>query len=192
MLKKLLLASLFFLSACGTLALLLGTEKPVDQKSKSYRVEDISQSNKDWFKLDSSKQGDSEKTAEAPDFRSTSVSDVAYLSHKDASVISLNSSCDPNVKPATLRQLSDEFFNGMTQVSLRQELPTVVQGIPALQTTVHGRLYGEPKNPLVLRTVVLRHGSCQFAFIYLALPQVFSQNEEIFSSFVHSFRLRPG
>jgi hypothetical protein len=185
----LLLSPLLMLNACGTLSLLLGNEKPVDEKSKSYQVNDLSLGNPDWTKLDPSTLAGSPKTLDAPDSSATWVSDVTYLSRKDASVISLNSSCEPGATPTDLRASSEAFFYGIQEVTYRREIGTAVRDIPALETTVRGKFYPDPRNSMMLRTVVFRRGSCIFDFIYLAAPEDFGRDVSTFSSFVTSFRL---
>jgi hypothetical protein len=181
----LLLVPICLLSACSTIGLLLGTEKPVDEKSKSYQVENLSQGNADWTKVDPSTLENSDNQLEAPDSLSTSASDVTYISRRDASMISLNSSCDSNATKTDLRSTSDELFYGMRDITYRHEIHTAIQNIPALQTTARGNYYRSQK---VLRTVVFRRGSCLFDFMYLTGPDDFNRNENIFYSFVASFR----
>src|SRR5262249_5978136 len=124
----------------------------------------------------------------------TEVSDVAYQSKKTASVISLNSACRPsNIKPenksveADLRSLTDVLLLGAHDVTLRDEREATVQGTPALQTTMRGSMNGEE---VMIRTVVLRRKTCIYDLVYVARPNTFATNEQDFSHFVSSLRLK--
>ena len=82
---------LTFGSACSTVGALVGNEKPIDQKSETYGVLDLSKSNPDWSELDPKTVGD--EHANGGDTITSEISDVAFQSKSTAAIISLNSSC---------------------------------------------------------------------------------------------------
>lgn len=170
-------------SGCGVL---IGNVKPVEEKSTSYGVAELSKESKDWIRLDPTKvDGSAKEDGETP----TEVSDVAYQSRKTASIISLNSACRPTLShdQQDLRSLTNLLFLGMTNVSYRNEQGLELQGTPALQTTIRGRLNAED---MMLRTIVLRRGPCIYDLLYLARPNHFADQELDFSHFVASLRLK--
>jgi hypothetical protein len=164
---------------CGTL---IGNVGPVDEKSSTYSVSDLTKADPDWEKLPEKK--DSRPTSERPD--------VSYQSKTTSSMISVISSCRPtNRMPEKsgkedLHSLSNPLFMGASETSQRQEEDLVVQGVPALQTTFSGRIN---KDEVVIRAVVLRYQTCVYHLLYSSRPPTFSQNEKVFSSFVSSFRV---
>jgi hypothetical protein len=184
--------SLFFLGSSGC-GVLIGNTPPVDQKSDSYGIAELSKENADWTKLDP-KQAGAGADVNDPGTTPTEVSDVAYQSKKTSSVISLNSACRPsNSKPesksveADLRSLTDVLLLGAHNVTLRDERPATVQGTPALQTTMRGSMNREE---VMIRTVVLRRKTCIYDLVYVARPDTFAINEQDFTHFVASLRLK--
>jgi len=173
-------------SGCG---LLLGNIKPVDEKSETYGVADLSKENPaEWTRLDPSATDKNTPDAQAPDSRSSEISDVVYQSKKTAATISINSACRTGDEAETdLRKISDLLFLGISDVTLRDEKPLQLQGTPALQTTLIGNLNHER---VQIRTVVLKRSDCVYDVIYLAPPQSFSKNEKDFAHFVDSLRLK--
>jgi hypothetical protein len=196
-----LLGSLLLLvtqSGCG---LLLGNVKPVDEKSEDYGVLDLSRTKPDeWTKLDPSDLSDSEPGES--DKSSTEVSDTVFQSRKTAATISLNSACRPRSelqsaqaeadsaekgRAAGLRKVTNLLLLGLSDVTLRNESELKLQGRPALQTTIRGKLNGED---VMLRTVVTRKEGCTYDLVYLAPPEHFGAHLEDFSQFVASLRLK--
>src|SRR4051812_47677682 len=73
---------------------LIGNVKPVAEKSESYGVMDLSKENPEWVKLDTSETRSGENSSGgSQETETTEVSDVAYQSKRNASIISLNSAC---------------------------------------------------------------------------------------------------
>lgn len=132
-------------SGCG---ILFGNVKPVDEKSDYYGIADLSRENTDWIKLDAGKiaKQDADSTP-------TEIGDVAYQSQKTAATISINSACREgrNVADQTLHAITDESLLGISNVTLREEKNYTQQGLPALETTILGKMNGEE---VMLRTVV--------------------------------------
>jgi hypothetical protein len=181
-----------FLSASGC-GVLIGNTPPADQKSDSYGIAELSKESPDWQKLDPKQAGAGADIGD-PTTTPTEVSDVAYQSKKNASVISLNSACRPsNARPENksveedLRSLTDVLLLGANNVTLRDERPLVVQNTPALQTTLRGAMNREI---VMLRTVVLRRNTCIYDLVYVARPDTFAANEQEFTHFVASLRLK--
>ncbi len=167
-------------SACGVL---LGNVKPVDEKSEAYGIMDISKVKPDWVKLQApnNTKADSENTV-------TEIPDAAYQSKATASIISINSACRPgDTQERDLRKLTDLLFLGISNITLREEVATTVEGAPALQTTLRGSLNNEE---MMLRTIVFRRNQCLYDLVYMARPDQFPNQETDFSQFVASLRLK--
>src|SRR5690606_25049571 len=113
----------------------------------------------------------------------------AYQSEADNSIISLNSAC----RPSFARQDQDLFDHtkqllfGISDISFKSEEPITIQDTPALQTTIQGKLSGEP---MMLRTVVLKHHDCLYDLMYISRPDNFENSIGEFDQFVSSLRLR--
>lgn len=169
-------------SSCG---ILIGNVKPVDEKSRSYGVMDLSRSDPDWIKLDPRKTEASTDGQVSP----TEIPDVAYQSRRTASIISIDSACRkaPEEPKESLRTLTQLLFLGMTDITLRTENPLLIQGTQGLETTVRGKLNNEQ---MMLRTVVLRRSSCVYDLVYIARPEYFAENEADFSHFVASLHMK--
>lgn len=167
---------------------MIGNIKPIDEKSEAYGVLDLSkQRPEEWQRLDLSAVADSKD----PDAKATEVSDVVYQSKKNASTISLNSACRQNAQYSDslkgLRDLSNLLFFGISDIMQRDENQLSIQGTPALQTTVRGKIKSED---IMIRTVVLHRHSCIYDMVYLTPPDRFKNNETDFSQFVASLRLK--
>lgn len=165
----------------------VGNERPVEEKSELYRVADLSKQSKEWMKLESG-SGDSTRT---------DVSDVAYQSRRNASIISLNSACrkgaddDSDDKREDLKKLSSRLFLGLTDITFHNERGLTVQGEDALETTIQGKLNGHDEGEeMLLRSVVLRKGACVYDLMYMARPKHFGTNEKDFAHFVDSLRFK--
>ena len=169
------LAAGFLASGCGVL---IGNVKPVEDKSNAYRVADLQVLKADWRKLESSLK----EAGAAED-----VSDVAFQSKTTSSIISLNSACRPGGDQRSLKEISRLLFLGLSQSSAPEEQTLEVERVPALQTTVEGRLNNEPVR---LRTVVLRKGECVYDLMYVARPEQFDKQLGDFTHFVSSLRIR--
>jgi len=188
-LALLTLSAQLFLSGCSVV---VGNVKPLDEKSTEYGVMDLSRSNQDWKKLDPAKTAAQGESVKVQDVNPTEVSDVAYQSVSTASIVSLDSACraaDPE-KPypeRDLKTLTDLLLLGITDVTLREERGMEVQKTPGLETTIQGKLNGEP---MKLRTVVVKRQNCVYDLVYMARPQFFEKQLVDFSHFVASLRLR--
>lgn len=183
-LYSLFLLPLVFSSGCG---LLLGNIKPVDEKSDQYGVVDLAKENpKIWSKLTAAQEGADVKD---PETTTTEVPDVAFQSTKTAAVISINSSCRLGAEAdhGDLRTLSNQLTYGISDVSHRAEQNLTVQAVPALQTSLQGRMNG---NEIALKAIVLKRNSCVYDLLYMAPPQHFADNEQDFDRFVGSLRLK--
>jgi hypothetical protein len=165
---------------CGTL---IGNMGPVEEKSGSFEVADLSKKSPDWEKLP-------QKEDATP---STARSDMEYQSKATSSVISLISACRPiheqdeKSTREELKSLTHPLFMGASDVTLREERELAIRGIPALQTTFSGRINEEK---VKLRAVVLRFRTCVYTFVYSSLPQAFDRHEKTFAYFVSSFRVQ--
>jgi hypothetical protein len=187
------LAALFATSGCSVV---VGNVRPLEEKSTEYGVMDLSRSNSDWKKLDPVKAAAQSESGKAQDVSPTEVSDVAYQSSSTASIISLDSACrqhgDSKSSRAKgsgpdLKTLTDLLLLGITDVTLREERGLEVQKTPALETTIQGKLNGEP---MEIRTVVLKRQNCVYDLVYMSRPQYFERHLNDFAHFVASLRLR--
>ena len=174
----------FSQAGCG---IFLGNVKPVDEKSETYSVMDLSVKNSDWAKIPASAQSvnsDVPEEASAADH-----SDVVYQSKKTASIIALNSACRPsNDSPKeTLTDFSNRLFFGISDISLREEKSFQIQNTPALRTTVQGKLNQESMR---LQAVVIRNGPCVYDLMFIARPERFSEQEADFTQFLSSFHFK--
>jgi hypothetical protein len=179
-------------SGCG---LLIGNVKPVEEKSDQYGIADLAKENPQvWARLTDTQQG---ADAKDPEATSTEVPDVAFQSARSAAVISINSSCrppesalssnEPRDPSEDLKALANQLTYGISQISQRTERNLTLQGAPALQTTLQGKMN---RNDIALRTVVLRKNGCVYDLLYMAPPARFKDNEADFDHFVASLRLK--
>jgi hypothetical protein len=188
--RGLCLALILSGSGCG---ILIGNTPAVDRKSDSYGIAELDKETPDWQKLDPKQAGAGTDSSDSST-TATEVSDVAYQSKKTSAVISLNSACRPsNAKPenksveADLRELTDVLLLGANNVTLRDERSATVQNTPALQTTFRGSMNHEE---VMIRTIVLRRNTCIYDLVFVARPDTFAINEQEFTHFVASLRLK--
>jgi hypothetical protein len=188
------------LSGCSTIGAVLSPGiGPVDEKSHSYRVLDLSKDDSDWTKLDPKKvSGDDASSDES----STEISDLAFQSKSTASIITLNSNCrdggavDGRATERELQDVSRLLLLGFTDITLREEAMLDIQGTSALQTTVKGLLPEDPSRdttkriPMMLRAVVLKPKRCTYELVYISIPDHFHKKEEDFNRFVSSLLLK--
>jgi hypothetical protein len=179
-----------FVTGCG---LLLGSVKPVEEKSDNYRVLDLNRQDPDWNKLSNGERDLGTGSENAPvtkDQNQNSSADLAYQSKRTSSIVSLNSACRESredAKPEELEEFSKLLFLGMTDIVHREERAARVADLPALETTVEGRLNGEP---MKLKAIVLRKEDCIYDLMYVARPDRFPEHVEDFTRFVSSLKLK--
>jgi hypothetical protein len=182
------LALLQFTISQSGCSLFFGNVKPVEEKSESYGFLDLSKTNPDWVRLDPKTSLEVDETSSpSPE---SEISDVVFQSKNAASIISLNSACKSyktSGETLPLKTLTNELLLGISEVSYRDETPLTMEGSPALQTTIQGKLNGEN---MKLRTVVLQKLNCVYDLMYVARPEHFNAGEPDFSRFVSSLRLR--
>ncbi|MEK6706237.1 MAG: hypothetical protein AABZ06_10655 [Bdellovibrionota bacterium] len=182
-LKICLTGMILLTTGCG---LLIGNVKPVDEKSETYGIADLSRDDPDWDKLDQPANSSEDSNPSSSD-----VSDVVFQSKKTASIISLNSACRPtHGNPQTeddLRKITNQLFLGVSNITMREEKELTVSSSPALQTTIHGKMNGEL---MKLRSVVLRKNHCVYDLMYIARPNSFTEKEQSFDKFAASLRLK--
>ncbi len=183
--RILLAACLLTLPLISGCSVLIGNVKPVEEKSENYRITDLSKLGGDWMKLANSTapEGGGDKGT------SDSSADLSYQSKLTSSIISLNSACRPENQEQSenLQEFSRLLFLGITEVTQKEERKAEVDHVPALQTTLEGKLNGETTK---LRTVVVRKAGCVYDLMYIARPERFSEREEDFTRFVSSLKLR--
>ena len=174
---SLLLTLTTFLSQTGC-NLLVGNIKPVDEKSSTYSILDLSSLGPEWV-----------KTGAKTESSDSGVPDEVYQSQKTSSVISVNSVCK-SYKPdqqQDLNELTHQLLLGISEITSREDKKLIIDRVPALQTTIQGKLNNET---VLFRTVVLQKNNCIYDLIYVSKPDHFKINEGDFSKFVSSLRLR--
>lgn len=178
-------ASVALILSLNGCSLFFGNIKPVEEKSKTYGIVDLSRENSEWVKVDPKATG-VEADAEEPE---SGVSDTVFQSKKTASIISINSACKGSKpgKKQTLQELSRELLLGISDLKRKEERQINVSGVDALETTVQGKINQEE---MVLRTVVLIRANCVYDLMYVSRPERFAGNENDFNLFVSSLRLK--
>lgn len=175
------------LFSCSTL---VGTVKPVDEKSEHYGVLDLAkESPKIWKKLDAAQliPKDAQIGANKDAFTSE-VTDFAFQSQGNASIVSLNSSCRKGRgEVRDLMPFLRELFLGMTDFDEEEPKSIQIAGVPALGKTLDGRMAGERTK---IKAFVLSKNDCVYDLMYISRPSQFPVHEADFNRFVSSLRLR--
>jgi hypothetical protein len=153
-------------------SILIGNVR-VEEKSDDYSIMDLGK-NPDWKKIGADKN-------------STDMSDLTFQSKKNSSIISLNSVCretgDDNPAATDLKAVTHELLLGISNISDKTEKEITVSDTPALETTVQGQLNNQA---MKLRAVVLRKNSCVYDLMYIARPERFNDDIEVFQTFTQS------
>ncbi|MCM0605693.1 MAG: hypothetical protein KA715_06345 [Xanthomonadaceae bacterium] len=177
-------AVLFSVSACG---ILIGNVKPVAEKSETYGILDLTNEDPDWSRVDSVQPQQLESDAKDDG----SITDVSFQSKKTASTITLNSTCRDSLRlrSQSLSSYTKSLFLGLSNIDYKEEKETLMikRGVPALQTTVRGKLNNEP---VMLRAIVFKNDNCLYDLLYVARPQFFKTQEAVFKRFSESLTLR--
>ena len=188
--RLLLGAGLVAISGCSVI---IGNIKPVDEKAHNYVIANLERDAPlKWKKLTDVQMADpnspEEDKAVSKEAYSSEVSDLAYQSKKNASIVSLNTACrSARVIEQTLPEITRSLLLGMGDVTENDQKPLQLQGVEALETTVQGRMSGQTTK---VRTVVLKKDSCVYDLMYVSRPEQFPVHEEDFAAFVSSLRLR--
>lgn len=181
------LTLIFAFSSCSTV---IGTVRPIDEKSSRYSVEDLSQDPRSWRKLppESTISADNPYRENKEAF-SSEVSDLVFQSLKTSAIVSLNSACrgEDAPKALDLKRLSDELLLGFTDVRNRQEDETSVNGYRAYHTKLEGTLSGARTR---IEAFVVEKPPCTYDLMYIASPRQYPVHEADFTRFVSSLRLR--
>jgi len=162
------------LTGCG---LLLGNVRPVEEKSENYKVMDLAKEIPEWRRIDDTGTNKTES------------SDLTYQARQTASIISLNSACRtvPNGPGEDLHTFNRELLLGISEIAQRTEQNLTVSGAPALETTIQGKLNGQP---MKLRTVVVNKSGCVYDLMYIARPEHFEDHAQDFTRFISSLRIK--
>ncbi len=199
-------------SGCG---LLFGNIKPVSEKSHEYEVADLHKMSNDWTKLPPAEEKQASKLEDAANSSTSTpldasgtenenldVSDISYQSEKTASIISLTSTCRPQIKNQTpvageteaneknnqrLEEYMRQLLLGFSDIDKRDEKKVTVSGRPGLESTIQGTMSGRP---MKIRAVVLPRRECIYDLMFIARPEHFDAQQETFSKFLDSFRLK--
>ena len=172
---------IFSLSRCS---LFFGSIRPVEEKSTTYGILDLSKESSEWVRLDKNRPSDSE----APEHSESAASDIAFQSRKTAAIISLNSACKNfQAGDQNLKKLTQELLLGISQISFKEEKERTLQNSPALETTIQGVMSGEK---MILQTLVIKNADCIYDLIYITRPDTFSENKHDFDRFISSLSLQ--
>ncbi|MBL7716737.1 MAG: hypothetical protein JNL01_14830 [Bdellovibrionales bacterium] len=171
--------------------------KPIAQKTSDYQYADLSKKDPDWIRLHQN-QSDGDPGSKIPGETEASASDenleegvdvfdVSFQSKKTASTIALTTSCRPRYSIKNegqifpeLKDYMQQLLLGITAVTERLDEETEVAGIPALQTTVVGKMQDQP---IKIRAVVLKKRACLYDLVYITKPRHFSDQEKFFLIF---------
>lgn len=179
--------SFLTLTSCSTI---VGNIKPVDEKSNTYEIADLSKEKPLlWKRLDAAQllPKDAQIGTNGEAF-SSEVTDFAFQSTKTAAIISLNSSCRKGrASSADLAPYLRELFLGMSEVTEHSEKTTQVAGVSALEGIVAGQMAGERTK---IHAFVLTKSECVYDLMYISRPDHFPTHENDFNHFVSSLRLR--
>ncbi|MEK7689690.1 MAG: hypothetical protein AAB425_01575 [Bdellovibrionota bacterium] len=176
--RLLLMLGLFAITVHPGCSILVGNVRPIETKSNGYRYDDLSQAS-GWVK----------KSTKADDtHRSNELSDIVFQSQTTAAIISLNSACRESRErnERDLRTFTQSLLMGISEIERREERDVVVSGVPALETTVQGKVTGQI---VMLRTIVARKDACLFDVMYVTRPASFESELGDFAKFVASLRL---
>ena len=166
-------------SGCSTL---IGNVRPVEQKASGYHVMNLTEKNADWKRVDA-QPSDEESTIESDR------PDVTYQSTFTGSTISLNSACRAsNLNGGEpLDRLMRVLLLGVTDASETKDTITQLDGAPALERTVAGKIEGEP---VKIQALVSKKAECIYDLMYVSRPERFHEREADFAVFISSLRLR--
>jgi len=165
-------------SGCATL---VGTVPPIEERARGYAFEAPSAASPDWQLIEEPDQEGGRQDSDA--------SDVAWQSSRTASVISLTSACrrsENDTETPSLEELTDRLFQGVTDVLRRESRKRIQSGIPALETTVEGRLSGEAVR---MCAVVLHADRCTYDAMLIGRPDRVGADAVAFQRFVDSLHL---
>ena len=166
------------LSGCATL---VGTIPPVEERASGYAYEAPSAASPDWQLIQDPEQEGGRQDSDT--------SDIAWQSSRTASIISLTSACrrsENATETPSLEELTDRLFQGVTEVLRRESRKRNHYGIPALETTVEGRLSGETVR---MCAVVLHADRCTYDAMLIGRPGRVASDEVAFQRFVDSLHL---
>ncbi|MBY0470345.1 hypothetical protein K2X30_04190 [bacterium] len=180
--QKQILVTLILILAPGC-SLFFGNIQPTSKKADSYDVLDLT--GMGWQHLASAS---SAKLEEGEEKETNLGSDRSYQSKKTGNTISINSTCRPSTEynGRKTEELTKALLLGITHVNSREEQNIKISEITALQTTIHGKLSGEP---VKIRTVVLKKQECVYDLMYISRPEKFNTELPTFTQFVSSLRL---
>jgi hypothetical protein len=171
--------------ACSTL---VGSVRPVEDKTDQYSFLDLSKKQAEWTRVspvDSNQDQDLPETVSV-----TQHSDLIFQHLNSDAVISVNSACRSSERPdsRSLQDLTKTLFLGFSQVESRSEKVVTVSSQEALETTLLGQLGGERTQ---MKSTVFRSRYCVFDLLYVARPERFNAYLSTFDQFVSEFRLHP-
>lgn len=179
--QKLLFIPFFTLSffsffSCSTL---VGTVDPVDGKSAKYNVFDLAkEKSHSWKKL----------TEEKSNQETSEMSDVAFQSLDESSIISLNSACrGKEPAPKKLPSVAQELTLGFENIENLDEKWIEINGHKSYQKKLEGDFEGRKTKITVIVTAIEK---CIYDFTYISSPKKFQIYEEDFTHFVNSLNIR--
>ncbi len=103
--------------------------------------------------------------------------------------ISVDSFCKSSADDAALNILTRQIIQGIQNEKITYQKTITLDGKEALHTLVKGVFEGSPIN---LETVVLRMNKCVFDFVYVTVPENYSDGALDFEKFYQGFHFVKG
>ena len=110
--------------------------------------------------------------------------DAAFENQKSGAIISINSLCR-KYQNSTVDDLTRGLVIGIKNKKTINEKSITVDNENAKDTLLEGIV---DEVAVQIRTIVLKKNFCTYDFIYVALPQKYSEGVEDFEKFVSSFK----
>jgi DNA-binding protein Fis len=189
----------FNLASCGVV---IGTQKPSDQKDSLYSILDLSKTYPDWQKLDATlAAGILDKDFDRETF-SSEIPDRVYQHQTSGSILSINSACNKKFEQQPLEDSLQQITNLLTQnlentkVSYKKDivLEHSPHPLPALETQMVGN-DSQSHTPMITTVTVLKLHYCQYDIILIQpntqmkAAALAAENEQ-YLKFRNSLRLR--
>lgn len=174
MLKKLKKEAIsFFLIISSGCSVIFGNIKPSEERSTSYKINDLSKQGADWQSIELADKAD-----------------YAFQSQSTSSTISINSACkrtkDPLEKKETLKELTRELLFGIMKVQILSEKEIKISNNIALNTVLEGVMNNQK---VKIQTIVFQKDPCVYDLMYITKPELFQKNEKDFMAFSQSLSL---
>jgi hypothetical protein len=167
-------------NACS---LIFGGSQKVDHKSHSYKILKLDKISQDWKPIKSQEKNNNPEFSSAYD-QEPDQADYAYENVKTRAIISLNSACSVE-RNFSLEEKTKSLIMGLPDAQQINQKMITLDGVEALDTLTV--LSIQEKNPIHIRTVVLKKSRCTYDFMMIAKAKVFDETNNIFNQFLKDF-----